>query len=76
MNTLRARSTKSDGCASDRAKPSRDVSTSTKRSWKSRERVAQTVQEPSYDTTPCRCVRRDPQVALRTQDRPQAPVHS
>ena len=37
MNTLRARSTKSVGCASDRVKPSRDVSTAAKCSWKSRE---------------------------------------
>ena len=37
MNTSRARSTKSVGCASDRAKPSREVSPSAKCSWKSRE---------------------------------------
>ena len=37
MNTLRTRSTKSVGCAAGRAKPSRDVSTSAKCSWKSRD---------------------------------------
>ena len=37
MNTLRAWSTKSAGCASERAKPSRDVSTSAKCSWVSRD---------------------------------------
>ena len=45
MNTLRARSTKRVSCASDRVKPSRDVSTAAKCSWKSRSRsVPQTVQ--------------------------------
>ena len=33
MNTLRARSTKRVGCASDRVTPSRDVSTAAKCSW-------------------------------------------
>ena len=37
VNTLRAWSTKSVGCASDRVKPGRNVSTSAKRSWKSRD---------------------------------------
>ena len=36
MNTLRARSTKSVGCASERVRPSRDVRTSAKL-WKSRD---------------------------------------
>ena len=37
MNTLRARSTKRVGCASDRVKPSLDVSTAAKCSWNIRE---------------------------------------
>ena len=44
LYTLRARSTTSVGCVSDRARPSLDVSTSAKCSWKSRN--PQTVQCP------------------------------